>query len=131
MKNEKLAVLFKKYLNGECTSEEMQTIEQWYQSHDGNPDDDRLVNTEDVKSLEDKILGRIKNEISAQNDRLHMAAKKSSPFSFYGFYKVAASLLLFGLVGAAAYLYTRNNMGKALGKAASEVSNGIEKITNV
>lgn len=131
MKNEKLAVLFKKYLKGDCSSEEIQIVEQWYQSHDENPDDDRLVNTDDVKSLENKILGRIKNEISALEEPRQITLKKYSQFSFSGIYKVAASLFLAGLVGLGTYLYMKSDTVTVAGKAVSEVDNGIEKITNI
>lgn len=128
MKKEKLALLFKKYLEGDCTLEEIQTIEQWYQSHDENPDDDRLGNTDDAKNLENKILGKIKDEIFTRNESIEITSNNLRPFRVI--FKIAASLLLLALFGAGAYFYNKSNTHEAVDKADLEINRRTEKITN-
>lgn len=116
MKNENLSELFKKYLQGECTPEESAFIDNWYQSHEKNPDDDRLLNITERKNLEGKMLERIKSDVG----HLLPETKRRSLF-FQGTYRVAAAIIVIALIGVSGFLYYQNQSLVVEGEVDAQV----------
>jgi transmembrane sensor len=128
MKNEKLFALLKKYLTGECTAEEQDVVDRWFGSLDDNPDDERLLNAAETKSLEEKVLDRIKADIRSGNDTAPL--KTSGRFVLTAPYKIAAALVLVALVGAGIFLYKFSHPATVFRDAASVENSSIQKIAN-
>ncbi len=111
MKHADLPELFKKYLKGECTAEEAAFIDHWYQSHEMNPEDNRLLNDLERSKLETKmlthIIGMVKDDPSF-NDTL--IGKPRTVF-FRTSYQIAATLLMLVLIGVGTFYYINNSTG--------------------
>lgn len=129
MKNDKLSVLFKKYLNGECTPEELEVIDRWYQSFENHADDERLLNRHEANNLEEKILGKIKSNIGAHGSQ-HFLPPQNQPSRFGGLYKIAATFLLLSVIGAGVIFLTFNRSGVEHDQVLTTSDSRFEKLTN-
>lgn len=124
MEKEHLSELLKKYIHGECTPEEIKKIDEWFMSHEENPDDDRLIDLYERENLESKMFERIK--ASVQNaPNIQLVEKRLSKTMTW--YRVAAVILITLLAGLGGYLYsTRPSSGIELSLPVSKSS----KVTN-
>ena len=58
MNRQSFAILLNKYLNGECSDEEQQIVEQWYDLLEEIPD-----SKWNIKELEEKLWQKIKGQV--------------------------------------------------------------------
>jgi transmembrane sensor len=83
-----------KYLNGECTREEQNVVEEWFASLDAQKDDARLADLRAEKALQEKMLGEIKRRIDLP--KTHTRDERSR---FLMPMRIAATLLAVVMVG--------------------------------
>lgn len=115
-------------MEGECTPEESAYIDNWYQSHEMNPDDERLFNLNERKNLEGKMLERIKANVSPK-DVTHSVVKRDSRLLFFQrTYKVAATITIIALMGSVTFLYYQSL--SIVTENAPKVANQINRISN-
>src|SRR5688572_32071958 len=103
MEKEHLSGLLKKYVNGQCTPEELKVIDQWFSSHEDNPDDDRLVDVYERENLETKMFERIKANVELKVD-----APESSRGNVW--YRAAAAIAILMVAGLGIYLYNEKGL---------------------
>ena len=128
MKNENLSELLQKYLEGNCTPEEVDFVDNWYLSAEQNPDDIRLLNSREREELERKMLADIKTRIeSASNGSRVVKFRPTTYFSTLT--KVAASLILISFVGIGAFLYQDKQSAFRENQSVTSLHN-IRKVTN-
>ncbi len=121
MEKEYLPELLKKYLRGECTPQELEAIDEWFLSHEHNPDDARLINNIERERLENKMLSRIKANVQSSEKEISFPHTTSQSISMRGWYKVAASLAMFLVAGLAVILYSKRHTLLAENNDISEV----------
>jgi transmembrane sensor len=98
MEKEHLSRLLKKYVNGECTPEELKLIDGWFLSHEDNPDDDRLIDIYERENLESRMFERIKANVD-------LKANTSKPVTIgIVWYRAAAAIAMLMVAGLALYL---------------------------
>lgn len=128
MKNENLSELLQKYLQGNCTPEEVDFVDKWYLSAEQNPDDIRLLNSREREELERKMLADIKSRIESTSDEPRVV--KFKPTSYFStLQKVAASLILISLAGIGAFLYQGKQSTDSENQLVTSGHN-IRKVTN-
>ena len=120
MEKEHLSGLLKKYVNGECTPEELKLIDQWFSSHEDNPDDDRLVDLYERENLETRMFERIKANVELKAD----APEPSSLATTW--YRAAAAIVILMVAGLGIYLYNEKGLF-----TENSVAGPIPKILNV
>ena len=107
MEKEHLSVLLKKYVNGKCTPEELKLIDQWFLSHEENPDDDRLMDLNQRVNLESKMFERIKANVQLRPDVQQGPAPSMSGKMWY---RVAAAFVIMALAGLGFYVYSQQGL---------------------
>ena len=122
MEKEHLSELLKKYVNGECTPEEIKLIDEWYLSHEENTDDDRLIDIYEREILESKMFERIKANVQpATGIEKPLVPGKS-------WYRAAAAVVV--LIAAGLGLYISGQQGLFSNKAAGIPSVTFSEFTN-
>ena len=104
MEKEHLSGLLKKYVNGQCTPEELKVIDQWFSSHEDNPDDDRLVDVYERENLETKMFERIKANVELKADAPHSSSHGNA------WYRAAAAIAILMVAGLGFYLYNEKGL---------------------
>ncbi len=104
MEKEQLSRLLKKYVNGECTPEEIKLVDGWFLSHEDNPDDDRLLDIDERESLETKMLERIKASLAQEATVLKSASTTKT------WYRAAAAIAALMVSGLGLYLYNQEGL---------------------
>lgn len=98
MNRQSFAILLNKYLNGECSDEEQQIVEQWYDLLEEVPD-----SKWNIKELEEKLWQKIKGQaFEEQTEVVPLSFWKNNRFKI----GIAASILL--ILGTITWLYTQN-----------------------
>lgn len=120
MNRQSFAILLNKYLNRECSDEEQQIVEQWYDLLEEVPD-----SKWNIKELEEKLWQKIKGQVFEeetevvslnfwQNNRLKIG--------------IAASVLLF--LGTFMWLYTQKDAFSATVSTQQNIAKGMLEIQN-
>jgi transmembrane sensor len=104
MEKEHLSGLLKKYVNGQCTPEELKVIDQWFSSHEDNPDDDRLVDVNERANLETKMFERIKASVELKADAPESSSRGNA------WYRAAAAIAVLMVAGLGFYLYNEKGL---------------------
>ena len=107
MEKEHLSVLLKKYINGKCTPEELKLIDQWFLSHEENPDDDRLMDLDERVNLEFKMFERIKANVHVRPD-VQLGPAPSMVGKMW--YRVAAAVVIMAVAGLGFYVYNQQSL---------------------
>ncbi len=107
MEKEHFSVLLKKYINGKCTPEELKLIDQWFLSHEENPDDDRLLDLDERDNLESKMFERIKANVQLRPD---VQRGPGPSMSGKMWYRVAAAVVILALAGLGFYVYSQQDL---------------------
>ena len=98
--------LLERYINGECTDDEVALVKRWYQSFEHDANYTSALNAAQQKELEEKIYSSILNNIDAVNDQEEpVINKRSNTWLWVG--AVAAMLLIAIVIG----LYRQTNTG--------------------
>lgn len=126
-----LSELLRKYVNGECTPEEIKQVDEWFLSQEENQDDDRLIDNYESASLESKMLNRIKANVQMESDT-HGEVSESSSHKVW--YRAAAVLMVLMLAGLGFYIYSQrlffpNHDLNFSDNRISEVTNDTDKVT--
>ena len=103
MEKQHLAELLEKYVHGECTPEEIKQIDEWFLSHEENPDDDRLIDLYERENLESKMFERIKASVQI-TPNLQPVEKQQTKTTMW--YRAAAAILITVVAGLVGYLYS-------------------------
>ena len=125
MEKDTLSQLLKKYVDGKCTPDELKLIDEWFSSHEQNPDDDRLIDLYEREDLESKMFERIKANVVLSH-KLHAVRESSSSAKMW--YKVAAALVIVMLTGLGLYIYSQQASFSEDELNVSSASN--KKVTN-
>jgi ferric-dicitrate binding protein FerR (iron transport regulator) len=100
--------LLQKYLQGKCTPEENELVNEWYTSFDESADDGRLLNLEQREQLKQKMLLQIRNNLAAAGQSVTNGKKQSNYRSVAAtLYKTAAAVTLLIAAGVG-ILYNKN-----------------------
>jgi transmembrane sensor len=101
--------LLQKYLQGKCTPEENELVNDWYTSFDESADDDgRLLDLEQREQLKQKMLLQIRDNLAAAGQSIANGKKQSKYRSVAStLYKVAAAVTLLVAAGVG-ILYNKN-----------------------
>jgi ferric-dicitrate binding protein FerR (iron transport regulator) len=124
MEKEHLTVLLKKYVDGECTPEEIKLIDQWFLSHEENPDDDRLVDVNERENLESTLFERIKANVQLSHEPKQIEKLSSGKVIWY---RAAAVIAIMMLAGLGLYLYGERSISD---EGLSITANSISNLTN-
>lgn len=94
--------LLAKYLKGECTRDEIASVEDWFTSLDSGEDDTRLLDEEETNRLQQKMLSEVKRRVEygrtvKTNPGRSRSLSVLAPTSF----RFAAAILLLITFGAA------------------------------
>jgi len=121
MEKELLTELLKKYVDGECTPEEIKLIDQWFMSHEENPDDDRLIDVNERENLESTLFERIKTNMQLRHEPQQIEKLLSRKVIWY---RAAAAIVIMMLTGLGLYLYGERSISdQRLGVTANSISN--------
>lgn len=98
MNRQSFAILLNKYLCGNCTAEEQQVVEQWYDLLEEVPD-----SKWNIKDLEEKLWQKIKGQSFDEKPKI-------VPLYFWqnNHFKIAIAASVFLILGAISWLYTQN-----------------------
>ena len=100
--------LLQKYLQGKCTPEENEFVNDWYTSFDESADDGRLLDLEQREQLKQKMLLQIRDNLAAAGQSIATGKKQSKYRSVAAsFYKTAAAVTLLVAAGMG-ILYNKN-----------------------
>jgi ferric-dicitrate binding protein FerR (iron transport regulator) len=124
MENDHLSELLRKYANGECTPEEIKLIDEWYMSHEQNPDDDRLMNINERENLESRMFERIKENV--QPSTASVIQRPLTPGKSW--YRAAAAVII--LIAAGLGIYISGHQRLFPNDEASIPSVNVSKFTN-
>lgn len=113
MEDDQLIILIKKYLDGNCSQEETQVVESWYESQKdeqavflkGDTDRIKSSSTQSLLSIRAKIAGQTKIEAATPS------VKRVFPI-YGGWMAIAASILVFLISGL--YLYQNAHRNSAV-----------------
>lgn len=123
MENTLLNKLLQKYTKGECTPEERDLVDAWFEQMDKNPDDLRLLDERLEKKLGEKMLVHIKIRASSASS-MHRPLFRAKTL-----YRIAAAILLLCIVGAGA-VFIGESPGIQLQKPVTYSSEPRISITN-
>ena len=124
MEKEHLTELLKKYVDGECTPEEIKLIDQWFLSHEENPDDDRLIDVYERENLESTLFERIKANMQLRPEPQQIERLSSRKMIWY---RAAAAVVITMLAGLGLYLYGERNISE---EGLSVTKTNISHLTN-
>jgi transmembrane sensor len=100
--------LLQKYLQGKCTPDENDLVNDWYISFDESADDGRLLNLEQREQLKQKMLLKIRDNLAAAGQSVATGKKQSKYRSVAAtLYKTAAAVTLLVAAGVG-ILYNKN-----------------------
>lgn len=85
-------LLIKKYLNRECSPEEEQVVQEWYDSFEKADEPAELINDEERNSIRKRILENVKDEISRHETGVPKPSNTRR--LYYALGLVAASLII-------------------------------------
>jgi transmembrane sensor len=104
--------LLQRYLQGKCTSEENDLVNDWYTSFDESADDGRLLDLEQREQLKQKMLLQIRDNLAAAGQSIATGKKQSKYRSVAGtLYKTAAAVTLLVAAGMGIlYNKSKNNL---------------------
>lgn len=96
MNDDILQKLVKKYLNDECSPQEIQRLHEWYNSFDEDQDIIDFLTPEQLQQLRQRLLSRIRKNISAdiEASQTIINRKRSSRKTAYLITGIAATVLL-------------------------------------
>jgi transmembrane sensor len=96
MNDDILQKLVKKYLNDECSPQEIQRLHEWYNSFDEDQDIIDFLTPEQLQQLRQRLLSRIRKNISADIEASQAIVNKnrSSKRNTYLITGIAATVLL-------------------------------------
>jgi ferric-dicitrate binding protein FerR (iron transport regulator) len=123
--------LLEKYINGDCTHDEVALVKQWYQSFQSNDDYISGISLEEENALEEKIYNHILNNIgipaeAAGEEEPVIPAKRYFITKWYAIAGIAASILVL-----AGVFYVSRQQQKIKNMPVADVSEQqIEMITN-
>ncbi|MEJ7644515.1 MAG: FecR domain-containing protein [Chryseolinea sp.] len=123
MENSELTQLLRKYLRGECSPVEQGEVDAWFMRLDKNPDDTRLLNTEQEQILAESILSSVRSRITVKKSR-------TIPSAFGFVLKVAASMIILALFGIAFFKFNAIPVGKMAHPVLASTGNNIITISN-
>lgn len=123
MENALLNKLLQKYTKGECTPEERDLVDAWFEQMDKNPDDLRLLDERLEKKLGEKMLVHIKIRATSASS-MHRPLFRAKTL-----YRIAAAILLLCIVGAGA-VFIRESPSIQLQKPVTYASEPSVSITN-
>jgi ferric-dicitrate binding protein FerR (iron transport regulator) len=130
MKHEILPDLLKKYLRGEATPEESVLIDEWYSSLQENPDDISLLDPLEQNIAENRILKKIKRNISHQIPSEIKHSRTSSKFYFLRTpFKLAAAIAAIAVIGLGAILFKEKGLPSLQNQTVAKTST-IKKLSN-
>ena len=124
MEKEHLTELLKKYVDGECTPEEIKLIDQWFLSHEENPDDDRLIDVYERENLESTLFERIKANMQLRPEPQQIERLSSRKMIWY---RAAAAVVITMLAGLGLYLFGERNISE---EGLSVTKTNISHLTN-
>ncbi|MFD2582404.1 FecR family protein [Pedobacter vanadiisoli] len=90
--------LLKKYLSGDCTLNEIEQVDQWFDSMDEVPEDIAGLSDEQRKLVEDRIFERILLNIEAKSDQKIISIHKKSVRINKLLWAAASLILVLGAV---------------------------------
>ncbi|NHA05285.1 FecR family protein [Mucilaginibacter sp. HC2] len=114
--------LLERYINGECTDDEVALVKQWYQSFEHDADYTSNLNASQQKELEEKIYNSILKNIDVVNSEEIPVIKKRGSWVYVS--AVAAMLLIALMIG----LYRQTNKGNK--KEVADDQQNMVAITN-
>lgn len=114
--------LLERYINGECTDDEVALVKQWYQSFEQDADYTSNLNASQQKELEEKIYNSILNNIDVVNSEEVPVIKKKNSWVYVS--AIAAMLLIALMIG----LYRQTNKGNK--KEVADDQQNMVAITN-
>lgn len=122
MDKEHLSDLLKKYVAGKCTPDEIQLIDEWFLSHEENPDDVRLVDHNERENLENKMFEAIKANVQEVESKQRALSPGKS------WYRAAAAIAI--LLAAGLGLYSFNQQDFFSSDAAGIPTADVTRFTN-
>lgn len=124
--------LLRRYLAGECTPEEEECVEAWYQSLDGRSDVTGILDLIEDEQTESRIFERVKSQIdySPQRER---AIRIGTTRTETGMrvWRYAAVIAFFLLAGAGIFIFTDQTPDRTGQQTLSVVSNSENLIRRV
>lgn len=121
MNRQSFAILLNKYLNGECSDEEQQIVEQWYDLLEEVPD-----SKWNIKELEEKLWQKIKgHSFEEETEVVSLNLWQNNRFKI----GIAASILL--MLGVFAWLYTQKEVFSATTSTQQSITKGMLEIQNL
>jgi ferric-dicitrate binding protein FerR (iron transport regulator) len=125
MNKAELAELLKKYVNGECTEDEISKIHQWYHSFEDDHDHISSLSDADLEVLGRKIYDSIANNIEKPED---VALQRKIRYRIlYSWYSAAAAIVV--LISAIAFLFYQKQKTKDVFTA--DIPFGSEQVFSV
>lgn len=114
MKSQQLKDLLDKYSRGECTPQELQYIDQWYNN---------IKETKDEEAMDVQHL--LTNRSSLEATLWSKIKPVPAPNNFLRYLKVAAALFIPALIGAGAYLFSNEDgtQDQTVATSAPHISN--------
>ena len=120
MNRQSFAILLNKYLNGECSDEEQQIVEQWYDLLEEIPD-----SKWNIKELEEKLWQKIKGQVfEEETEVVSLSFWQNNRFRI----GIAASILL--MLGAFTWIYTQKEVFSATTSTQQSIAKGMLEIQN-
>lgn len=105
--------LLEKYLSGNCSAQEVESVKDWYRSFEQEPDLISTLDTAAQQELEEKIYSRILSNIDAaktDNTAIYQLTKRSNSL----WYKLAGAAAVITIAVTAGLYYTANPVKPAL-----------------
>jgi transmembrane sensor len=122
------AELLKRYLQGECSREEEQQVDEWYLSFEENENDSRLLNVGEREELRKKMFLKIKLNLLEKGESIEIeeSVERERPVSSNKLiYLVAAGVVLLILFGVGALFFRPDNKS-----TIAEVESNLVEIVN-
>jgi ferric-dicitrate binding protein FerR (iron transport regulator) len=102
MKPQQLKDLLDKYTRGECTPEEVQYIDQWY-NNITETSDEETMDVQQVLTNRSSLEATLWSKLKPTDTNI---VKRAAENNFLRYLKVAAALFIPALIGAGAYLFS-------------------------
>lgn len=129
METNRLQKLIQKYINGECTPDEIAAVHEWYDSFEGEQNPMDLLSTDQQLQLKKRLISRIRtNIISLDKESGTLAHKKFlSPALIYSLSGIAATVLL--VIGIVFFKYDFSHPPTTTNIVVVNMTKSIQKIS--
>ena len=124
--------LLRRYLAGECTSEEEERVNAWYQSMDGKSDVTGIIDLINDEGTESRILEKVRSQIErSPQHEIPLPARMAETRPVPRLWRYAAVILILLTAGAGAFYLTDWKTGREESNAVRLVANTENTIRRV